>query len=149
DWIRYHELMLSGQEPFEEYERVKRVVADFTRTKTKAELLDAALQRGLLMAPVATIDDVVHSSQLEARGYFQALEHPELGMTVRYPGPFAQFGGSPITYRRRPPRLGEHTEEVMAQIDERSPATPFGSFAPPAADGGPLSGVKILDFMWA
>src|SRR5262249_22984681 len=28
DWIGYNELMLSGREPFEEYERVKRVVAD-------------------------------------------------------------------------------------------------------------------------
>src|SRR5262249_34394486 len=48
NWIGYTAALLSGAEPLEEFERVKRTVADFTRTKTKAELLDAAIARDLL-----------------------------------------------------------------------------------------------------
>jgi crotonobetainyl-CoA:carnitine CoA-transferase CaiB-like acyl-CoA transferase len=116
DWIAYTELVFSGQEPQEEYERVKQVVSDFTATKTKAELLAAALERGLLIAPVTTLGEVTESEQLAARGYWRDIEHPDGGATVRGPGPFAQFSATPLTYRRRAPSVGEHNREVY--VDE-------------------------------
>ncbi len=112
DWIAYAELLLTGKEPREEFERVKSLIEEFTLSKTKAELLQAALERGLLMAPVSTIDEVVGSDQLAARDYWYLLEHPELGEGVRYPGPFAKFSETPIAYQRRPPTVGEHNREV-------------------------------------
>jgi crotonobetainyl-CoA:carnitine CoA-transferase CaiB-like acyl-CoA transferase len=114
DWVGYVEQLLSGQEPIEEFERVKQVIESCTRTKTKAELFEAAQQRGLLVAPIATLAEVAKSPQLRERGYWWDLEHPELGRTVRYPGPFARFSRAPITYRRRPPTVGEHNAEVFA-----------------------------------
>ena len=45
----------------------------FTTTKTKAELFRAALARGLLIAPITTIAEVVESPQLAARAYWQHL----------------------------------------------------------------------------
>jgi crotonobetainyl-CoA:carnitine CoA-transferase CaiB-like acyl-CoA transferase len=116
DWLSLLERLLTGQESVEEYERLKRVVGAFTRTKTKAELLQAALERGLLIAPVTTIDEVVNSEQLAARDYWRILGHPELGRAFRYPGPFAQFSATPIRYRRRPPTVGEHNRDIY--IDE-------------------------------
>jgi len=114
DWDAYYELVFSGQEPVEEFERVKQVVESFTKTRTKAELLKVALERGLLIAPIVTIDDVVESEQLAAREYWHELEHTELGARVRYPGPFVQFSESPIAYRLRPPLVGEHNREIYA-----------------------------------
>jgi crotonobetainyl-CoA:carnitine CoA-transferase CaiB-like acyl-CoA transferase len=113
DWLAYGEALLDGREPIAEFERVKLVIERFTRTRTKAELLAAALEHGLLIAPVATVDEVLASPQLEARAYWQDLPHPELGRTVRYPGAFGKFGASPIRYRRRPPLVGEHTDEIL------------------------------------
>ena len=113
DWIGYTEALLSGAEPLAEFERVKHVVEEFTRTKTKAELLEASLARGLLIAPVAAIDEVLASPQLAAREYWQDLPHPELGRTVRYPGAFARFSASPIAARRRAPTVGEHSDEIL------------------------------------
>jgi crotonobetainyl-CoA:carnitine CoA-transferase CaiB-like acyl-CoA transferase len=112
DWVAYVELLLSGQEPESEYERVRQAIEAFTSSKTKAELLQIALERGLLIAPVTTIDEVLAREQLAARGYWRLVEHPELGESFRYPGPFAQFSATPITYRRRPPAVGEHNEEI-------------------------------------
>lgn len=112
DWLRYLELLFTGREPLDEYTRLKQVVADFTRSRTKDELLQEAMQRGLLIAPVTTIRDVITSEQLASRGYWRTLGHPELGRTVRYPGAFAQFSATPITYRRRPPTAGEHNDDI-------------------------------------
>jgi len=112
DWLAYTELLVSGQEPLAEYECVKLVVEAFTHTKTKAELFHAALTRGLLIAPITMLDEVVDSPQLAARNYWRLLEHAELGQAFRYPGPFAQCSATPITYRRRPPTVGEHNREI-------------------------------------
>jgi len=112
DWVAYVELLMSGQEPESEYARVRQAIEAFTSSKTKGELLQIALERGLLIAPVATIDEVASDEQLAARGYWRLVEHPELGEGFRYPGPFARFSEWPITYRRPPPRVGEHNEEI-------------------------------------
>ncbi len=145
DWIAYHALLLRGEEPIEEFERVKQAVASCTASKTKAELLQAALDRSLLIAPITTLGEVVASEQLAARGYFQALESDD-GTLARYPGPFARFSAAPLSYRRCAPRLGEHDAELRAEV--RAPAAAPQS-ASPADARLPLEGVRVLDFMWA
>ncbi|HXJ37361.1 MAG TPA: CoA transferase [Candidatus Eisenbacteria bacterium] len=125
DWLAYTELLVSGREPLAEFERVKEIIAEFTRGRTKAELLAAAVERDLLIAPVATIDELVASEQLRARNYWRTIPHPEVGREVRYPGPFARFGRTPIGSTRRAPAVGEHNPEVFQGelgLDERTMA---------------------------
>ncbi len=112
DWIAYGDLLLTGREPFEEYERAKGVVAAFLRSMTKAESFDLARQHGFLIAPLATTDDVLANPQFIAREYWQTMEDRELSLKLTYPGPFARFSATPIAYRRRPPRVGEHNREI-------------------------------------
>jgi crotonobetainyl-CoA:carnitine CoA-transferase CaiB-like acyl-CoA transferase len=112
DWIGYGGLLASGKEPMEEYERVLGLIANFVANRTKAELLTIALERGVLIAPIATVSEVLESPQLESRHYWQVLDHPELGRSFPYPGPFARFSETPIVYRRRPPLVGEHNREI-------------------------------------
>ncbi len=116
DWVAMGKVFFGEPEAVAEYERLKLLLEDFTKTKTKGELLQAALQRALLIAPILTLEEMVQSEQLAARGYWRELHHPELGRTVRYPGPFGQFSKSPIVYRRRPPTVGEHNQEIY--VDE-------------------------------
>jgi crotonobetainyl-CoA:carnitine CoA-transferase CaiB-like acyl-CoA transferase len=143
DWIAYAELLQSGREPIAEFERVKEAIAACTASKTKAELLQVALDRALLMAPVRTLAEVVESEQLAARGWWQTLAAPD-GGTVRHPGPFARFSAAPIRYARPAPRLDEHATEIR-----RGPRPPPRMTAPARAGGLPLEGVKVVDFMWA
>jgi crotonobetainyl-CoA:carnitine CoA-transferase CaiB-like acyl-CoA transferase len=112
DWVGFGGELFAGGEAIAKFERLKQIVEDFTKTKTKAELLHGALERTLLIAPISTIDEVVASPQLAARNYWQELEHPELGQKFKYPGPFVKFSETPIMYRRRPPLVGEHNREV-------------------------------------
>jgi crotonobetainyl-CoA:carnitine CoA-transferase CaiB-like acyl-CoA transferase len=96
--------------------RFTQMLQQSTKRKPKPHGWKGALDRGLVMAPITRIDEVVSSPQLAARQYWQELQHPELGKSFRYPGPFVKFGETPITYRRRPPLIGEHNREVY--IDE-------------------------------
>jgi crotonobetainyl-CoA:carnitine CoA-transferase CaiB-like acyl-CoA transferase len=112
DWLAYGDLLLTGREPIEEYDRAKGVVAAFLRSMTKAESFDLARQHGFLIAPLATIDDVLSNPQFIAREYWQTIEDRDLGLKLTYPGPFARFSATPISYRRRPPRVGEHNREI-------------------------------------
>ena len=112
DWVAMGALFFGEPEAIAEYERLSKIVETFARSKTKSELLQAALDRVVLIAPLLTVDEVLHSEQLAARDYWRTLEHPELGQAFPYPGPFAKFSASPIAYRRRPPTVGEHNREI-------------------------------------
>lgn len=115
DWIGYSQLLLSGAEPLTEFERVKETIARFTGARSKAVLLEAALVRGLLIAPVARLDEVVGSAQLHARDYWQTAARPDGEGTYVHPGPFARCSATPLLSRRRPPRIGEHNREIYGR----------------------------------
>ena len=146
DWIEYGLLLLNGEEPLSEFERVKACVAACTATKTKAELLEAAMKKRLLLAPMSTVKDVLDSEQLASRCYFQRPIGEGRSAGLRYPGPFAKFSKTPLRSRRRPPRMGEHTKEILAELSEL--VEPVAA-AKRVSSAAPLAGVKILDFMWA
>ncbi len=145
DWLNYTTLLLTGQEPISELLRCLDAIARFTSRHTRAELFDLAMARGLLIVPVNTIADVAASPQLAARKFWTSLEHPALGASVTYPGPFARFGATPIAYRRPAPALGQHNDEVRREYQSG------GRQAAPAAATArdlPLKGLKVVDFMW-
>lgn len=70
----------------------------------------------MMFYPVTDVDDIVHSSQLEARGFWQHVSHPELGVTMTYPGHFCVLSDTECGIRRRAPLVGEHNKEVY--VDE-------------------------------
>ncbi len=89
-------------------------MAEFFMLHTREELTLGSLTRRILLFPVATPSDLRRHPQLEARGYFTPLDHPELGTAVDYPGAFIKNGdGSAVAgLRRRAPLVGEHNLEI-------------------------------------
>ena len=86
--------------------------ADFFEARTKAELYEGAVERGIILYPVNTIKEVVESPQLAARDFFVPLEHAELGTTVVYPGPPFKSSEAGPKLRCRAPLIGEHNQEI-------------------------------------
>jgi len=146
DWIGYAELFNSGEEPPEEYARVLELIRTFTATKTKAELMEAALSRRLLIAPMATIDELAANEQFAARDFWRDIQ--QSGRSVRHPGPFVKFSETPIEYRRSAPSIGEHNAEVLGTIGGRVPNEEHRRDSASGRNELPLSDVKVLDFMW-
>ncbi|MCY4615580.1 MAG: CoA transferase, partial [Chloroflexi bacterium] len=62
-------------------------------------------------------EDVIEDPHFIARGFRTEVEHPELGRSFVYPGAPYAFRGSPWAISRRPPLPGEHTEEVLAEVE--------------------------------
>jgi len=52
--------------------------------------------------------------QVQARGLRMALPHPLAGEVPLVANPI-RLSGSPVSYHRPPPLLGQHTAEVLAQ----------------------------------
>lgn len=84
----------------------------FLATKTKAGLYEVAVERAVQMAPCNSIEDVLNSPQLGARGYWETVEHPELGDSLTYPGAPVRIKEAPWKIGRRPPLPGEHNREI-------------------------------------
>ena len=145
DWIAIASLIAKGAEPVATHERAKEAIAAWTASKTRAELLEIAMKRRLLLAPAWTLRDVATNDQLARRDYFQALERPDGEGAARQLGAFVRERERTPPPARRAPRLGEHQAELLAERAAR--ALPAGATSEP--DGLPLQGVKILDFMWA
>ncbi len=109
DW----ENMGYGQVRAEVMARVVEPLQRFFLTKTRDELVQASIERRILLFPVATQKDILNHPHLEARDYFRRVTHPELNAEVTYPGMFVKDReGSRLGLRRRPPLIGEHNLEI-------------------------------------
>ncbi|GAG32309.1 unnamed protein product, partial [marine sediment metagenome] len=90
---------------------IDEVLARFVESYTKEHLYEEGQRRGLLVAPVNTPKDLLANPQLNYRRWFTPVEHPELETTITYPGPPYRLGETPWRIGR-PPRIGEHNQEV-------------------------------------
>jgi benzylsuccinate CoA-transferase BbsE subunit len=89
-------------------------VAEFLQRFTRQEIYAFALERNLLIAPVATVEDLAADKQLASRDYFQTVDYPALGTELTLVGPFAKLSASPVVPPRPSPTLGEHNEEILS-----------------------------------
>jgi crotonobetainyl-CoA:carnitine CoA-transferase CaiB-like acyl-CoA transferase len=93
------------------WQALKRLASLHDGESLYREGQSAGLPWGVIRSP----DEVATDPHLAARGHFVTLEHSELGRDVTYPGaPFVAHG-SPWNMTRRPPLVGEHTQEVAAE----------------------------------
>jgi len=141
NWVDFFTMIYSGQADPEDLYRAQDAIAEFTATKTKAQLMAGNHERRLLIAPVATTKDIVESEHLEVREFFEHV--PAVGH--KFPGRFAK-ASVPLRDLDAPPKLGQNTDEVLADL-ERRPVAPV--LAEPAPTRKPLEGIKVLDFTWA
>ncbi len=170
DWIDFVDGVMTGRIPLDEYERIQQVAAAHFATLTKREILDASLEHRLLVVPIATVADVVEEPQYQERDFWNYMDMSAFGYEfmdgaspVRFPGAPAKLSKTPMQIVAPPPRLGQHTEEVLAEIADKagrpervaetvaaSPAAASPATASPASPGPirPLEGLKVLDFMW-
>ncbi len=91
------------------------LVADAMASRTSAqwvEVLDAA---GVPVGPIQTVDEVVTDPQVLARGMVGEVEHPTAG-TLRTIGCPVRLTATPPQVRTAPPLLGQHTDDVLAEL---------------------------------
>ncbi len=93
-------------------DRIVPPVERFLMQHTKQELFDGAVARRILLFPVAMPRDILQNPQLQAREYFQSVQHPDCEAPLTLLGPFVRASATPLQLRRLAPRLGEHNREI-------------------------------------
>jgi benzylsuccinate CoA-transferase BbsE subunit len=101
--------------PQETMDRMKRSLTEFLMTKTKAELFRGALERGIMMAPCNTTADISRDAHLQSRGFWEKMEHPELGCELTYAGAPLKMSSDSWGIRCRAPLIGEHNSEIYGK----------------------------------
>lgn len=95
-------------------EAVEAAVAKFAARHTAEEIVLLVEQAGVPSAKVARISDVVANPQLRHRNQIVDVDVPRVGK-IPMRGLPIKLSGTPASIRRPPPRIGEHTEEVLAE----------------------------------
>ncbi len=86
-----------------------------TVTKTTDEWLALLRPLNIPVAPLNRIGELMDDPHLKAVGLFERYQHPDAGAywSVRPP---VRYSATPANIRRHPPRLGQHTTEVLAEL---------------------------------
>ena len=93
-------------------EEAESLIGPWFMEHTKEEILRMCLENRVPCVPVLTFGEVLSDPQLNSRGYFQEMDHPEAG-AFRYPGPPYRLSASPVRMVRAAPTLGQHTREIL------------------------------------
>jgi crotonobetainyl-CoA:carnitine CoA-transferase CaiB-like acyl-CoA transferase len=97
-------------------DRLIPMLEAITRTRTAAAWIRALESAGVPCGPVNTVDQVFADPQVQARDMAIRMAHPLAGGEVPMVASPIKLSGTPVCYRRPPPTLGQHTDEVLAEI---------------------------------
>jgi crotonobetainyl-CoA:carnitine CoA-transferase CaiB-like acyl-CoA transferase len=95
-------------------EIVYGTIAAAMKARSTADWLALLATADLPHGPANTLEELMTDDYLREGGFFQQIDHPSEGMMTTLAIPVA-YDGSPATIRRGPPRLGEHTAEVLSE----------------------------------
>ena len=84
-------------------------------TRDAADWVEKLVANGIPAGPINYPDDTLTDEHLLARNMIVELEHPALGLVRSIGNPINMSRNGP-TYRRHPPRLGEHNEEIRGEF---------------------------------
>jgi crotonobetainyl-CoA:carnitine CoA-transferase CaiB-like acyl-CoA transferase len=90
------------------------MVSELTRRHTTQHWVDGLEKAGLPCGPVNSIDQVFADPQVIHRNMKISMAHPA-GDVPLIASPL-KLSETPVHYRRPPPRLGEHTDEVLQEF---------------------------------
>jgi crotonobetainyl-CoA:carnitine CoA-transferase CaiB-like acyl-CoA transferase len=98
----------------ENREELVDLLSERLRTGTTASWHARLTAAGVPAAPVADVADIVASPQTEALGILQPLPHPSIP-ELRLPALPLSFDQERALHLSPPPRLGEHSAEILAE----------------------------------
>jgi crotonobetainyl-CoA:carnitine CoA-transferase CaiB-like acyl-CoA transferase len=100
-------------------DRLYGLLAETFLERTTAEWLDLLRALGIPAAPLRTPDELLDNPHLDAVGFFETVESGQ--GKLRFPGVPTWFSRTPGRVAGPAPTLGEHTRDVLAEIDSRRP----------------------------
>jgi len=95
---------------------LERLLDEHFRLRTRDEWIAELRGLGMPAGPVYDLSEVFADPQVMGGGMVETIDHPSIGPLRQLASPLGLecFGNGSI--RRPPPRLGEHTREVLAEL---------------------------------
>jgi len=87
-------------------------LAKVFKTKTTADWLQKLTEEGVPAGPINTIAQVFSEAYAKERELVHQVKHRDAGVIPTVANP-VRFSQTPVSYRKAPPVLGEHTIEVL------------------------------------
>jgi crotonobetainyl-CoA:carnitine CoA-transferase CaiB-like acyl-CoA transferase len=110
--------------------------------RTKDEIAAEGQARGVPVAPILDVSEVLASRHFESCGAFVDAEVAP-GVRGRVPSGFFELDGARVGFRHRAPEPGEHDDDLASA----RPARPARAAATNGvAPRGPLAGLRVIDF---
>ncbi len=133
----WHEMMFRQ----ENREIVDEYIKEYLKTADRDAFVERAQAMRVNAAPLLNVAEFIAHPHTVERGFMEDVESPELG-PHKIAGPPIRMSGTPWKQRRPAPRVGQHTNEVLGEIErlrrDSSSLRPDGQL--------PLAGMRILDF---
>jgi CoA:oxalate CoA-transferase len=95
-------------------QEINQYIAEWMINQTKEDVYHRAQALNCPIGMVTTVEDLVNSEQLKARGFFIEVEHPEMG-TFKCPTASYRYSRTPLRFEHPAPLLGKHNEEVFGE----------------------------------
>ena len=97
-------------------EALDNIIIEAAKDRTMAEMFKTASEQyRMLFGILQTPQDLATCPQLEARGFYQEVEHPVIGK-LKVPFRLWNMTEAAAQYRRPAPLLGQHNVEVYGQL---------------------------------
>jgi crotonobetainyl-CoA:carnitine CoA-transferase CaiB-like acyl-CoA transferase len=93
------------------------LVDTITPGRTTQEWLDLLKPLQIPVVRMNRLEELLDDPHLDAVGLFERYEHPQAGAYLAMKPPL-NFSVTPANIRRHPPRLGEHTAEILAELGD-------------------------------
>ena len=97
------------------YEALLPIVRGIIREKSCDEWLTELRAAGVPCGRINSVAEALTDPHVIERGMIIELEHPALGIVKSLATPI-HMSDTPLVYHRHPPRLGEHSDEVAAEL---------------------------------
>jgi crotonobetainyl-CoA:carnitine CoA-transferase CaiB-like acyl-CoA transferase len=99
------------------------VLNPILQSKPKSHWLPLLEKATISCGPINNLQEVFADEQVQARGMMLEMPHPALGdKPVRLLSSPIRLSETPVSYRHAPPMLGQHTDEVLADVLGKSAA---------------------------
>lgn len=112
DWENFD----MGTADQEMLDRIAAPIEKFFLTLTRREILDAAIERNIMICSLSSMEDLLTDRNLKERDFWTSLDHPELGVKIPYPRQFASMSEGQVATTSRAPLIGENNAEVYGEL---------------------------------
>src|ERR1700759_4977907 len=105
---------MSASRPTRTGSRIMRIISDWTRIRTRQEVMDIFVANDIFAGMVQELPEVMNDPHLHQRGMLRDIEHPQLGPMTIFTSPI-RLNGTPPEPKSYSPTLGADNDDFYAK----------------------------------